>query len=102
MKTLPPGFAPYDTADYLSTEADISEYLKACSEYDDPKLMLNALNVIARVRNKAALAREVGMSRPGLYRALTPGANPSFSTVQAIVKGLGLKITFDVASAPVK
>ena len=98
-KNLPEGFAPYDTADYLTTEAEIAEYLKACAEYDDPKLMLNALNVIARVRNKAELVRDVGMSRPGLYRALAPGANPSFSTVQAIAKGLGLKITFSVASA---
>ena len=54
MKNLPEGSAVFDTADYLNTEADIAEYLKACAEYDDPKLMLNALNVIARVRRDDA------------------------------------------------
>lgn len=97
MKKLPDAISPYDTADCLHTEADIARYLKACAEYDDPKLMLNALNVIARARNKAELARDVRMSRPGLYRALAPGANPSFSTVHSIAKGLGLKVTFAVA-----
>ena len=64
MKNLPDGFTRYDTADYLNTEAEIAEYLKACAEYDDPKLMLNALNVIASVSNKAELARDV---RGSLY-----------------------------------
>jgi probable addiction module antidote protein len=100
MKPLPEGFSRYDSADYL-TEADLAEYLKACTEEADaePKLLLHALSVVARVRNKAALARDAGMSRAGLYRALAPEGNPSFATVQSIAKGLGLKIAFVVEGA---
>lgn len=85
-------FSRYDTADYLGTEEDIRLYLEACQEEGDPALILAALGDIARARNMTALAKDAGLTRAGLYKALSPEGNPSFSTVAGVAKALGLKI----------
>lgn len=54
-----------------------------------------ALGTIARSRNLSELARRVGMSREGLYKALSEEGNPSFATVMKVTKALGLRIHFD-------
>jgi probable addiction module antidote protein len=79
-------FSRYDTADYLETEADIAAYLTACAEEDDPSLLLAA-------RNMTQLAARTGMTRMGLYKALSGQGNPSFATVSKVAHALGLKIT---------
>jgi len=83
----------YDTADYLETEEDIRNYLEACQEDGDPALIAAALGDIARARNMTALAKEVGLTRAGLYKALSADGNPSFATVMKVAKALGLRIT---------
>jgi probable addiction module antidote protein len=90
----------YDSADYLTTEAGIEEYLSAATEEagDDPVYMLNALNTIARARGMMRLANDAGMTRAGLYKALAPNAKPSFQTVQKIAKALGFRLTFTRAA----
>lgn len=86
-------FSRYETSDYLETEEDIRHYLEACQEDGDPALIAAALGDIARARNMTALAKEAGLTRAGLYKALSPEGNPSFATVGKVAKALGLRIT---------
>jgi probable addiction module antidote protein len=92
-------FSRYDTADYLKTEEDIAAYLEAVMEEggDDPAFVSHALGVAARARNMTQLARDVGMSREGLYKALSSKGNPSFATVVKVVQALGLRVRFQPA-----
>jgi probable addiction module antidote protein len=89
-------FAPYDTADYLQTTEDMAFYLEAVLEEagDDPAFVAKALGTIARSQNFSELARKVGMSREGLYKALSEDGNPSYATIVKVAKALGLKIEF--------
>lgn len=88
-------FARYDSADYLKTEEDVAVYLEAVMDEagDDPAYVARALGVVARARNMTALAREVGMSRVGLNKALSGEGNPTLSTVMKVAKALGLKVS---------
>jgi probable addiction module antidote protein len=83
----------FDPADYLLTDEDMAAYLAECVEGDDPNLIAHALGAIARARNLSQLARDTGMTRAGLLRALTRDGNPSFATISKVAKALGLKIS---------
>lgn len=85
----------WDSAEYLKTDEDIQLYLDACMEEagDDPAFIVHALGVIARAKNMSQLARDTGLTREGLYKALSPEGNPTFSTVAKVAKALGLQIT---------
>lgn len=91
-------FSRYDVADYLESEEDLATYLNACMEEadDDAACIAAALGDIARARGMAQLAKSTGISREGLYKALSPDGNPSLATVLKVVKALGLKITTTV------
>ena len=87
-------FSRWDGADYLETEEDIALYFEACLA-DDPGngiLIREALGDISRARGMSRLANETGISREGLYKALSAGGNPEFSTVMKVIKALGLKL----------
>ena len=84
--------APYDAAEFLETDEDIVAYLKTALDDGDPALVPAALGDIARTRGMTQLARETGVTRDGLYKALSPTGNPSFGTVQKVVKALGYKL----------
>ena len=73
--------APYDAAEFLETDEDIVAYLNAALDDGDPALVPAALGDIARTRGMTQLARETGVTRDGLYKALSPTGNPSFATV---------------------
>lgn len=92
-------FSPYDVADYLSNEEGLAAYLDACMEEagDDAAFIAAALGDIARARGMVQLARDTGISREGLYKALSSDGNPSFATVLKVIKALGLKLTAKVA-----
>lgn len=92
-------FSRYDSADYLETQEDIAAYLDAVMEEGggDPAYVTRALGVVARARNISKLARDTGISREGLYKALSDEGNPSFATVAKIVTALGLRMTFEAA-----
>ncbi|CCG08065.1 addiction module antidote protein [Pararhodospirillum photometricum] len=94
-------FSRYDTADYLKTEEDIALYLDACLEEDpgDGSLIRTALGSIARAKGMSQLARDTGISREGLYRALSAEGNPEFSTVMKVIRALGVKLHADIAHA---
>lgn len=93
-------FSRFDTADYLETEADVAAYLEAVIEEagNDPAVIARALGVVARARNLSQLARDVGMSREGLYKALSGEGNPSFATVMKVAHALGLRMSFRPAA----
>ena len=89
----------FDPADYLLSEEDMAAYLAECAEGDDPALIAHALGAIARARNLSQLARETGMTRAGLSRALARDGNPSFATISKVAKALGLKVSIAPAKA---
>ena len=94
-------FSRYDTADYLKTEEDMALYLDACIEDDpgDGSLIRTALGSIALAKGMSQLARDTGISREGLYRALSAEGNPEFSTVMKVIRALGIKLHADIAHA---
>jgi probable addiction module antidote protein len=94
-------FSRYDTADYLKTEEDMALYLDACIEEDpgDGSLIRIALGSIARAKGMSQLARDTGISREGLYRALSADGNPEFSTVMKVIRALGVKLHADISQA---
>jgi probable addiction module antidote protein len=85
---------PYDSADYLKTEADIKNYLEAVFEEPmDRQMLIHTLGVVARARGMMKLAKETGITRAGLYKALSPEGNPSFETVAKIVGAFGMQLS---------
>lgn len=92
-------FSRYDVADYLNSKDDLAAYLDACLEEagDDAAYIAAALGDVARARGMAQLARDTGISREGLYKALSRDGNPSLATVLKVVKALRLRLTTKVA-----
>ena len=89
----------FDAAEYLKTPEDMVAYLDACFEEDtgDGVLIRAALNDIARARGMTQVARDTGLGRESLYKALGSQGNPEFATIIKVMKALGLKI--NVSSA---
>ncbi|HXP00047.1 MAG TPA: addiction module antidote protein [Luteibacter sp.] len=87
-------FIRWDAADHLRTEADQTAYLNACLEDDpgDGSLVRAALGDIARARGMSSVARATGISREGLYRALSTDGNPEFATVMRVMRALGVHL----------
>lgn len=84
----------FDMAEHLRSEEEIQIYLNEVLKEDDVDLILSALGDIAKARSMSQLAREVGVSREGLYKAFSGKGNPTFSTVLKVMKALNL--TFEV------
>ena len=82
----------WDAADYLKSDEDMAAYLEAAIEGGDPALFTAALGDIARARGMTELARETGLGRESLYKALSPDGNPEFATILKVVHSLGLKL----------
>ena len=91
-------FTRWDAADHLRSKEDVRLYLEACADEDpgDGSLIRAALNDIARAQNMSRLAREIGMTREGLYKALSETGNPSFATVMRITRALGMQLRISV------
>jgi probable addiction module antidote protein len=98
-KRAPEKFSRYDTADYLESAEDARAYLEACMEEagDDPVFIAVALGNVARAHGMVQLAKETGLTREGLYKALSADGNPSLGTVLKVLKALGLKLTPQLA-----
>jgi probable addiction module antidote protein len=90
---------PWDPAEHLESEADMAAYLEAALEEGDPALVAAALGDIARAKGMSQLARDTGLGRESLYKALSPTGNPEFATVMKVVAALGLKLHATPASA---
>ena len=83
---------PYDAAEYLETAEDMAAYLEAALEDGNPAIVVKALGTIARARGMSQIARETGLGRESLYKALSSEGNPEFATVMKVVRALGLKL----------
>jgi len=82
----------WDPAEHLETEADRAAYLEAALEEGDPALIVAALGDIARAKGMTQVAREAGLGRESLYKALSPDGNPEFATIMKVVAALGLQL----------
>jgi probable addiction module antidote protein len=83
---------PYDSAEFLDSEEAIEEYVAAAFETNDPAFIAQCLGTVARARNMSKLSRDVGMSRPALYKALSGEGNPEFATIIKVLRALGIKL----------
>lgn len=91
----------WDSAEHLKTEEDMALYLEACFEEagDDAAFIAKALGNIARAKGMAQLARDTGLGRESLYKALSGEGNPSFATILKVMRALGLKLHPEAAHA---
>ncbi len=85
-------YAPFDAATYLDNDAVIAEYLTAAAEDPNPEVFLAALGDVAKARGMAHIARQSGLGRESLYKALGAGAHPRYETVSAVLRALGVKL----------
>ena len=83
---------PFDAADYLDSEETIAHYLNAALEDSNPDVFLAAIRDLARARGMTQLAKDTGLGRESLYKALGSSGNPEFATVIKVMKALGLKL----------
>ena len=85
----------YDVAEHLRTTEEMAAYLEACiAESDgDASFVAKALGDIARARGMTEIARETGLGRESLYKALSADGNPQFETILKVAKALGLEIS---------
>lgn len=84
---------PFDAARYLTDDAAVAEYMTAVLETGDSNLLLLALGDIARARGMAQVAKDAGLGRESLYKALASGAKPRFDTVLKVARALGVRLT---------
>ena len=85
-------FSRFDAAEYLHTDEDYADYLEAAVEHQDPATLVMALATVARACNMSKLARDTGLSREGLNKALGPNGNPTLATVMKVADALGFEI----------
>lgn len=83
---------PFDAARYLDDDEAIAEYMTAVLEADTPDLLILALGDIARAKGMTQVARDAGLGRESLYKALAPGAKPRFDTVMKVARALGVRL----------
>ncbi|MEJ0063646.1 MAG: addiction module antidote protein [Alphaproteobacteria bacterium] len=84
---------PYDSAEYLDSDEAINAYMEEALETDDPAFIAQALGTIARARGMSKVAKQSGLSRESLYKALSADGNPEFGTVMRVMQALGLKLS---------
>ncbi len=88
----------YDAAEYLATEEEMAAYLEAAFEEGEPALVVQALGTIAKARGMSQIARETGLGRESLYKALSLGGNPEFATVIKVIRALGIRLHAETAT----
>ncbi len=99
MTQTRPTTRPWDAADHLETEEDIWAYLDAALELGDPALVVAVLGDIARAKGMTQIARDTGLGRESLYKALSPTGNPEFATILKVVGALGLRLHVEPAKS---
>ncbi|MBY6346793.1 putative addiction module antidote protein [Providencia rettgeri] len=87
--------APFHAAEYLDSEEAIAEYLSAALEEDDPALFLSVLADVVKARGMTKMAKDAGVGRESLYKALAPGAKPRYDTVLKLARAAGVKLTVE-------
>jgi probable addiction module antidote protein len=92
----------FDAAEYLGSDEDIAAYLTTVLEENDASLLAAALGDIARARGMTQVAKDSGITREALYKALRPGSAPRFDTVSKVCAALGVRLVAQPASATVE
>lgn len=82
----------FDAAEYLNSEEDIATYLTTVLEENDPALLAAAIGDIARARGMSQVAKDSGIAREALYKALRPGSEPRFETISRVCAALGVRL----------
>lgn len=92
----------WDSVEHLRTEEDMALYLEACLDEagDDAGFVVKALGTIARAKGMTQLARDTGLGRESLYKALSGESNPSFATILKVATALGIRLHASAASRP--
>lgn len=83
---------PFDMTALLDSDEAISEYLSQVLEDGDSDELIRALGHIAKAKGMTVIAKESGLGRESLYKALTPGAKPRFDTIMKVIRALGVKL----------
>ena len=92
-----PGTLPFDMAAHLDSPEAIAEYLNQVLDDGDGNELLRALGYVARARGMAQVARDAGLGRESLYKALAPGAKPRADTLFRVIRALGVRLHADAA-----
>lgn len=82
----------WDPAEHFASEEDMAAYLEAALQEGDPALVAAALGDIARAKGMSQVARDTGLGRESLYKALSPDGNPEFATILKVISALGLRL----------
>jgi probable addiction module antidote protein len=96
MKTT---YGPFDVSQHLDNDDVIAEYLAAAAEDTNPDVFLAALGDVAKARGMSQIAKDSGLGRESLYKALSSGAHPRYETISAVMRALGVKFSV-VADSP--
>lgn len=83
----------FDSADYLDSDEAVNAYIEEALETNDPAFIAQALGTIARARGMSEIAKQTGLSRESLYKALSAEGNPEFGTIINVIRALGLKFS---------
>ncbi len=93
---------PFDPADYLTSDTAVAAYLSEAMETGDPAFIADALGVVARARGMTRVARDAGVARESLYRALGKSGNPELATVVRVINAIGLRLDVKPAAKATK
>jgi probable addiction module antidote protein len=85
-------YAPFDISDYLDNDEVIAEYLTAASQDTNPDVLLAAISHVAKAKGMTQVAKDAGLGRESLYKALSPGAHPRFETIHAVLQALNVRL----------
>lgn len=96
---MPSKTTAYDVADYLTSDDRVAAYIELAMEEGDPKAIATALGNVARARGMTQLAKDTGLTREALYRALAPGGNPTLATLAAVLDAMGLRMRVEPKAA---
>ncbi|SIQ11563.1 probable addiction module antidote protein [Rhizobium sp. RU20A] len=83
----------FEISDYLDNDEMIAAFLSAALEDDDPDVFLSALGHVAKAKGMGDVARDAGLGRESLYKALKEGARPRYDTVMRVLSALGVRLT---------
>jgi probable addiction module antidote protein len=85
-------YATFDISDYLDNDEVIAEYLTVASQDANPDVLLAALSHVAKAKGMTQVAKDAGLGRESLYKALSPGAHPRFETINAVMLALNVRL----------
>jgi probable addiction module antidote protein len=87
----------FDPSDFLDDEKVIAEYLTAALEDPNPDVFLAAVGNVTKARGMSSIAKQSGLGRESLYKALAPGAKPRYDTMLKLLQSLGVKLSVSAA-----